>query len=131
MKKAFFQIVVGLTFLATSVFAEEFKCTGQEKGINTMTGAERTIPIFYHIEINNNNATIDGIDNINFTVTEDDDTYILKASIGKSRLLGEYDLQIDKHTGFFKGKSWLFSRDNIVTKEGKCEKCEDNEKPNK
>jgi len=131
MRRALFQIVVGLTFFATSVSAVEFKCTGQEKGINSMTGDERVIPISYHIEIINDSATIDDFDNVIFSVKEDDGAYMLKASLGESRLIGEYALQIDKKTGFFKGKSWLFSRDNIVTKEGKCEKIEGEEKSNK
>ena len=128
MSRAFFQVVIGLTFLATSVFAAEFKCTGKEKGINTMTGLERVTPISYHIEIINNSATIDGLDNIIFSVDENEDAYILKASVGKSRLMGENTLQINKNTGFFEGKSWLFSRDNVVTKEGRCERIKGGEK---
>jgi len=126
--RAILQIAIVLTFLATPVSATEFKCMGQEKGINTMTGMERVIPISYHIEIINNSATIDVLYNIVFSVDENDDAYILNTSIGKSQLLGEFAFQIDKHTGYFKGKSWLLSRDNIVTKEGKCERIEDSEK---
>lgn len=86
-----------------------------------MTGKDRVIPITYHITIDNDRATIDGFDNMTFAVTESDDSYLLKASIGKSRLMGEYTIRIDKRTGRFDGKSWLLARENIVTKEGKCE----------
>lgn len=92
-----------------------------------MTGMERVIPISYLIKIIHKSATIKGLDNIVFSVDENDDAYMLKASIGESRLLGEKTLQIDKNTGYFKGKSWLLSKDNIVTQEGRCEETEDNE----
>jgi len=126
VNKAYVLIVFALAFLASPAFAVEFKCTGQEKGIDTITGKERVIPITYHITIDNDQATIDGFDNIIFAVTESDDSYLLKASIGKSRLMGEQTIRIDKRTGHFDGKSWLLARENVVTKEGKCESMEVN-----
>lgn len=126
MTKTFLQIVIVLTFLVTPAFSVDYKCEGKEKAINSMTGKERVIPITYIIEIVKNIATISDMDNVTFTVNEDDDTYILQASIGESQLLGENVIRIDKNTGDFNGKSWLFSRDNIVTKEGTCVKQEDN-----
>jgi hypothetical protein len=121
VSKVFTQFILLFTFLATPVFSVDYKCEGKEKGINTMTGKERIIPITYIIEIAKNSATINDMDNLTFTVNEDDDMYIMQASIGESQLLGEYVIRINKKTGSFKGQSWLFSRDNIVTKEGKCE----------
>lgn len=134
MGRQFLPIVFGYALLVNPAFAVGFKCVGLEKGINSMTGMERVIPISYRVEIINNSATIKELENITFTVEENDNTYILNASIGnesllrpKSRLLGEYTLKIDKHTLLFSGKSWLFVRENIVTKEGRCEKISDGE----
>ena len=124
VSRALFHITIGLVFLAAPAFAIEFKCEGQEKGINSMTGKERVVPVTYLVEIIDEHATLDGLDNVLFNVNENDDAYILKAKIGESRLLGEFGLQIDKKTGDFKGESWLFSRDNIVTREGHCERID-------
>ena len=118
-------LITGLTFLALPVFAAQYQCTGQEKGINSMTGKERVIPITLQISIVDGKASIKGFDNIVFNVKETPDRYLLKGSIGKSRLMGEYMLQIDKHTGRFKGRSWLLSRHNVDTREGQCERIKD------
>jgi hypothetical protein len=125
--RALLVIAIGCTALATPVVAAEYKCTGQEKGINSMTGKERVMPFTYRIRIVKNKATIDGLANVVFKVDETDAAYTLKAAIGKSRVAGEYVLRIDKHTGSLKGKSWLFARDNVTTREGKCARMKDSE----
>jgi hypothetical protein len=134
MGKEFFLILFGFALLVKPVFAVELKCVGQERGINTLTGVERANPFTYHIVIVNNKATLKELNNISFIVHETDDAYKLKGSIGKdpehsreSRLLGEFTLQINKHTGLLSGKSWLFSRENVVTKEGRCERIDNGE----
>lgn len=131
MKKILFFVVIGLSVIGKSAFAVEFKCVGKEKGINSMTGRKRVIPVSYHIEIIKNSARIKELDHIDFSVHENRTSYSLKASIEKkkkynkqSRILGEYALLIDKKTGLFKGKSWLFSPNNRVTQEGQCKRID-------
>jgi hypothetical protein len=123
--KAFFSIIVGWTILINDGVAEEWRCIGEEKAINSMTGVERVIPIDYHITISKNTATIQGLDNVIFSVKEKNENLILFATIGKTRLMGEFTIKISKKNGEFKGKSWLFSRANIDSKKGKCEKMEE------
>ena len=112
----------GFFLLAKPALAVEFTCTGQEKGVNTLTGKETLLPVKYHIKIFKNHATISDFDKIVFKAKENQKSYLLKASIGKMRLLGEYSFQINKHSGRFESKSWLFSRKNITTAVGRCEK---------
>ncbi|WP_455380325.1 hypothetical protein [Acidihalobacter prosperus] len=122
MNKKRFLIILGLSLLAGPAFAVEFTCTGQEKGVNTLTGKETVLPVKYRIKIFKNHATISDFDKIMFNATENKKHYLLKASIGKRRLLGEYSFRITKHTGRFESKSWLFSRKNMTTAVGSCEK---------
>jgi len=129
VNRVLFFIVIALVFLTAPAFAIEFKCEGQEKGINSMTGKERVLPVTYHIEIIDDQATLEGLDNVIFNVDENDDAYILKAKLGNHKLMGEFGFEINKHTGDFTGESWLLSRENVVTRAGKCERIDESGKP--
>jgi hypothetical protein len=118
-RKASLVMAAGSALLASPVLAVEFKCVGEEKGINSLTGAERVIPVTLHVKILGKKATLQELAGISFAVKESRRAYTLEASLGARA--GEYQIRIDKDTGLFNGNMWLLSRANASTQQGKCE----------
>jgi hypothetical protein len=114
--------------LASESVTVQYKCVGEETGINSMTGAERTLPVTYLIKISGKTATLYSVSDkseLSFSVTERDNAYILYFSIGGESegedLAGEWTLQIDKDSGALTGTIWLFTPANVGSARGKCE----------
>jgi hypothetical protein len=124
MSRASLLMACGFALLARPVLAIEFECVGEEKGINSLTGKETVSPVTLRVVIDGKKATLQELGEtgftapIDFTARESRKAWTLKASLGRS---GEFRFQIDKQTGQFNSESWLLSRANVSTQQGKCE----------
>lgn len=110
---------------ASESMAVEYKCTGESTGNSSLTGMQVTMPDNFRLKISDKTATLiyefyGGDYESSYLVDERDNAYVINATLdGGTR--GEKTLLVDKDSGVYKERSWLFFPENVSSSIGICE----------